>query len=163
MALVVGALPGCGVGGVDPLPVDGTMHATIENRTTLSPNFVRSNDPWDAEKALTATMSPSGKLVIAGIENSTIAITLTIYDATVGSFSAIGGELAPRLEATIGNDRTFTYSSAVFGGTISATITELSATRVVGAFEFLAFPVIVDGARTPSYRIRNGTCDVTIR
>jgi hypothetical protein len=163
LVLVVGVLPGC-FDGTDPSPVlDGTMHATIANRTTQNPTFVGSSDPWDAEKALTATMTPGGNLVIAGVENSGIAITLTVYDAAVGSFSALGGEPAPRLEATFGNDRTFTYTSAAFGGTISATITELTATKAVGTFEFLAFPVIADGARTPSYRIRNGTFDVTIR
>jgi hypothetical protein len=139
------------------------MHAIIEQRTTLNPTFVGRSNPWDAEKTLTATMSPGEKLVITGIENSGIAIKLTVYNAAVGSFSALGGEPASGLEATIGNDRTFLYSSAAFGGTISATITELSATRAVGTFEFLAFPLFVDGARTPSYRMRNGTFNVTIR
>jgi hypothetical protein len=139
------------------------MHATIQQRTTINPTFVGSSDRWDAEKTLTATMSPRGNLVITGMENSGIAITLTVYNAAVGSFGALGGEPASRLEATFGNDRTFLYSSSAFGGTISATITELSARKAVGTFEFLAFPLIVDGVRTPSYRIRNGTFDVTIR
>ena len=152
LALVVGALPGCG-DGVDPLPVDGTMHASI----------VGSGDPWDAEKSLTATMSSGGNLAITGVENSTIEIKLTVYDAAVGTFTGTGGETVPKVEATYGDGRTFSYSSAGFGGTARVTITELSVTKAVGTFEFLAFPLRIDLQGTPSYRVVNGTFNVTIR
>jgi hypothetical protein len=158
LSLVVGALPGCG-DGTDPLPVNGTMHADI----------VGSSDPWDAEKMLTATMSAGGNLVITGVENSTIQIRLTVYDATVGSFSAAGGDVVPKAEATYSDERTFSYSSSgtretgTLGGSVLVVITQLSATKAVGTFEFVAIPQRVDLEGTPSYRIRNGTFNVTIR
>lgn len=163
LALVVGALSGC-FDGTDPLPdLDGSMHATIENRTTLNPIFVRSPDPWDAEKALTATMTPGGNLVITGIESSRVEITLTIYDAAVGSFTASGGDLVPTVEATYGDGRTFSYSSSKFAGTAVVNITSLSATNAVGTFEFVAMPLMVDADFTPAYRVTNGTFSVRIR
>jgi hypothetical protein len=160
LALIVGVLPGCDV--VDPPPVDGTMHASIENRTTLNPTFVGSSDPWDAEKRLTATMSPGGNLVITGVENSRVEITLIIYNAAVGSFTSSPGELLPGVEATYGDARTFSYTSSK-GGTALVNITSLSATRAVGTFEFVAFPLLVDAEATPAYRVRNGTFSVNIR
>jgi hypothetical protein len=151
LAVVSSILPGCG-DSTDPLPLDGDMHA----------NITGSADPWDAEKTLTGTMT-NGNLEINGVENSGIAITLIVYNAAVGTFNAIGGEPAPRVEATFGNDRTFSYTSTAGTGTITVTITQLSATKAVGTFEFLAFPVFPDDVGTPSYRIVNGTFDVTIR
>lgn len=128
------------------------MHASITG----------SVDPWDADKTLTATMA-NGNLVIHGVEKSGIAITLTVYDAAVGQFSAVGGEPVPSLEATFGNDRTFSYTSAGMGGSIRATISELTAAKAVGTFEFLAFPQFLDDLGTPTYRVVGGTFNVTIR
>lgn len=133
-------------------PVNGEMHATI----------VGSVDPWDAEKSLTAKLT-NGKLVITGVEQSTVAITLTIYDAEVGAFTAIAGEQLPRIEATYSDNRTFSYSSSKTGGTTNITITELSATKAVGTFSFVAPAVAIDAQGTDQYRISNGTFDVRIR
>jgi hypothetical protein len=151
LVATVGMLTGCG-DGTDPLPVDGAMHA----------NIVGSSDPWDAEKTLTAKMV-NGNLVITGIEDSSVEITLTVYDATVGSFTALGGEPVPKTEATYGDRRSFSYTSALAGGTANVTITELSATKAVGTFDFIAFPLLVDLDGTQMYRITNGTFNVTIR
>ena len=128
------------------------MHANVQG----------SADPWDAEKTLTATLT-NGDLVIKGTENSTVTITLTVYNAAVGTFTAAGGEQVPKVEATYGDERSFSYTSVLEGGTARVTITELTATKAVGTFEFLAFPVILDLSLTPSYRILNGTFNVTIR
>jgi hypothetical protein len=151
MAGLLCALSSCG-DSTDPVELDGTMHA----------NVVGSADPWDAEKTLTATMT-NGNLVITGVENSTVTITLTVYDAAVGTFTANGGDPVPRIEATYGDDRSFSYTSAAGTGTANIVITELSATKAVGTFTFLAFPVFIDLEGTPTYHIVNGTFDVRIK
>jgi hypothetical protein len=152
----VATLVGCGLMSCTDMteaePVDGAMHASI----------VGSADPWDAERSLTATMI-NGNLVVKGVEQSRASVTLTVYNAAVGSFDALGGEQAPRVEATYGDDRTFSYSSVLVGGTANVTITELSATKVVGTFMFLSMPVIPDPLLTASYRVVNGTFSVKIR
>ena len=154
-AFLLGAVafvPGCGDGGADPEAVDGTMHATIAG----------SSDPWDAEKSLSATMT-NGKLVIKGVENSTIAISLTVYDAAVGSFTAAGNDQVPTAEATYGDERSFSYTSAKMGGMVTIVITELTATKAVGTFTFVAIPIIADLEGTDQYHVTNGAFDVIIR
>jgi hypothetical protein len=151
LAAVVSGLSGCG-DGVDPLPIDGTMHADI----------VGSSDPWDADKKLTATMT-NGNLLITGVEDSSIEITLTVYNAAVGTFTAMGGDPVPAIEATYGDSRTFAYTSVLSGGTARVTITELTATKAVGTFEFIAMPNLYDFDLTPTYRVANGTFNVTIK
>jgi hypothetical protein len=137
----------------DPQAIDGTMHA----------NIVGSSDPWDADKALSARLT-NGNLVITGTENSSLSITLTVYDAAVGTFTARAGDAVPAAEAQFGDNRSWNYSSAQFpSGSISVTITELSGTNAKGTFEFLAFPVIADFAGTGSYRLNGGTFDVKIK
>jgi hypothetical protein len=150
-ALGIGSLVACG-DSTDPLPVDGTMHATI----------VGSSDPWDAENTLTARVT-NGNLFISGAENSSVAITLTIHDAAVGVFSAAAGAPAPAVEATYGDNRTFSYGSVRTGGSATVTLTEFTATRAVGTFEFVATPVVPDFDNTASYRVANGTFNVAIR
>lgn len=150
-ALMILALSGCG-DSTEPAELDGTMHASI----------VGSSDPWDAEKTLTATMR-HGNLVITGVESSTIEIVVTIYDAAVGSFTAVAGDPVPSVVATYGDARTFSYGSVRAGGTASATITELTDSRAVGTFAFMAAPVIPDLQGTPVYRIVNGTFNVRLR
>ena len=142
----------CG-SGTDPAPIDGTMHG----------NITGSADPWDADKSLTASMT-NGNLVIEGVEKSSITIRLTVYDAAVGTFNAMAGDPVPAAEATFGDGRTWTYSSAKPpSGNISVTITEITATTAKGTFNFLAYPIISDFAGTPTYRVTGGTFDVKIK
>jgi hypothetical protein len=148
----VAAIPGCDVPTAGE-PVDGTMNA----------NIVGSSEPWEAEKSLSATMA-LGKLIIKGVDSSTAAITLTIYNPAVGAFTAGGGEPLPSVEATYGDDRFFSYTSLKpGGGMVTLTITELTATTAVGTFAFVAMPIFNDLQGSDLYRVQNGTFNVTIR
>jgi hypothetical protein len=116
--------------------------------------------PWTARKSLAATMA-NGNLTITGVDNR-LSVTLKVFDAAPGSFTAVSGELVPAVEALFTDDLTFSYASAK-GGVATVVITELTESRVVGTFDFVAFAIFADARAMPQYHFANGTFNVRLR
>jgi hypothetical protein len=150
--VLVLALAACGGG-------DGPTNPFADGVT----NFTAKIDgvAWNAEFAPVASNPQAGMYVISGIrtQGSAYTIVLNLNNITGTGAFPLGVNLTAFGGYALLSDASVGWSTPLDGASGEVVITTLTATRIVGTFEFVAEPVVGTGV---TREVTDGQFDITL-